>query len=138
MPYTRVFYHLVWATKGRKPHLNDDAIRQQVHNVIAAKALQLGGSVHAIGGVADHIHVVASVPPTIAIATFVGQIKGASSHFVSHTWPLSHASFEWQRSYGLLTISESHVPVVVDYVRNQAFRHSGADHQLQQRLESCD
>jgi len=44
-----------------------------------SKAIGLGGTVYVIGGVEDHVHVVASVPPTVALSTFVGQVKGVSS-----------------------------------------------------------
>lgn len=50
-----------------------------------------------MSGVEDHIHLVASIPPKLAIADFVKQIKGSSADHLNHS-PLSAASlaFGWQ------------------------------------------
>jgi REP element-mobilizing transposase RayT len=83
MPYWRLFYHFVWGTKNGEP-LIEPKWESPLHNVIAAKAADLGALVHAVGGIETHVHLVASVPPKIALSKFVGQVKGNSSHFVNH------------------------------------------------------
>lgn len=50
-----------------------------VYELLCAKATGLGGTVFAIGGVEDHVHMVVSIPPKVALATFVGQCKGVAS-----------------------------------------------------------
>jgi REP element-mobilizing transposase RayT len=55
MAYWRLFYHFVWSTKLRRP-LIVEAIEASLHNVIAAKAKEVGGMVHAVGGIEDHVH----------------------------------------------------------------------------------
>ena len=82
MPYWRLFYHIVWVTAGRQPLIAPDW-QEVLHNVIAAKAAALGAMVHAVGGIEDHVHLAVSAPPTVMLATFIGQIKGASSHFAN-------------------------------------------------------
>jgi putative transposase len=121
MPYWRLFYHFVWATKYREPLISQD-FEQSLHNAIAAKVIDLGGIAHAVGGIADHIHLVASVPPKIALSTFIGQVKGNSSHFVNHEIRLAH-KFAWQDEYGVVSFGERHLGWVVRYVHSQAQRH---------------
>jgi putative transposase len=70
MPYYRLFYHMVWATKNREPLITVE-FETSLHNVIAAKAKKLGAFVYTAGGVEDHIHLVATVPPKIALADFI-------------------------------------------------------------------
>ena len=82
MPYTRLFYHVVWATKGRQPLINE-ANREPIIRGIAAKVISLNGICHAVNAVSDHVHLVATVPPSMAISRFIGQIKGSSSHLAS-------------------------------------------------------
>ena len=121
MPYWRLFYHVVWGTKYREPLIAPE-FERSLHNVIAAKALDLGGIVHAVGGTTDHIHLVVSVPPNIALSVFVGQVKGNSSHFVNNEVRLEH-KFAWQRGYGITSFGERHLGWVVRYTHNQAQHH---------------
>jgi len=124
MPYTRLFYHCIWSTKRRQP-LIDDENRGTIYDCIIAKARTLHAFVHAINGTSDHIHVVATVPPSIALATFIGQIKGFSSYHASRLkGPGVIVPFEWQEEYGVLSISETHLPAVVRYVERQQIHHA--------------
>ena len=83
MPYWRLFYHFVWGTKGGEP-LIEMEWESSLHNVIAAKAVELEAMVYAVGGTDNHVHIVASVPPKIALSAFAGQVKGNSSHWVNY------------------------------------------------------
>ena len=83
MSYSRLFYHMIWGTKNREPLIQIE-FEISLYNVIAAKAKDLGAFVYAVGGIEDHVHLVASVPPRIALADFIGQVKGNSSHWVNH------------------------------------------------------
>ena len=124
MPRFRLFYHFVWATKLRLP-LISVTNRDAIFGTIVAKTKELGGAVHAINGMPDHLHVVATIPPGVALAKYVNEVKGASSHRVNHLESSSSGqSFRWQDSYGVTSISESHVPTVVRYVKNQQRHHA--------------
>ena len=101
MPYWRLFYHFVWGTKNREPLIAPEW-EDSLHNVIAAKATELGAFVHAVGGTEDHAHLVVSVPPKIALSTFIGQVKGNSSHFVNHELNVD-IHFAWQAEYGVVS-----------------------------------
>ena len=121
MPYWRLFYHITWATKSRDP-LIDAEFETSLHNVIVAKATDLGAFVYAVGGTEDHIHLVASVPPATALAKFVAQVKGSSSHFVNHGLSTPY-HFSWQAGYGILSFGGKQLDMVVKYVKNQRQHH---------------
>ncbi len=121
MPYWRLFYHITWATKNGEP-LIDAEFETSLHNVIAAKATDLGAFVYAVGGTEDHVHLVASVPPSIALANFVGQVKGNSSHFVNHALS-TPCYFSWRSGYGIVSFGGKQLDTVVKYVRNQRHDH---------------
>jgi REP-associated tyrosine transposase len=131
MPYWRLFYHIVWGTKNRLP-LIDPTWERDLHGYIWGKATALECIPHAIGGISDHIHVAISIPPKLAVATTIGQLKGASSHHVNKNY--ASGSFMWQAEYGILSFSETSLVVVVDYVNNQKKHH--ADNTLQPGLEN--
>jgi putative transposase len=73
----------------------------------------------------DHAHVAVSIPPSIAISTFGGRMKGAASHLVNHTnGPDAPEPFAWQAEYGILSFGEKSLPDVVAYVETQEARHA--------------
>jgi putative transposase len=98
------------------------AIEPQLYRAIIAKVQELGGVVHAIGGMEDHVHLALSAPPTVTLSDFIGQVKGNSSHFVNHQCH-PEVPFAWQREYGVLTFGEKYLNNVIDYVQNQRHHH---------------
>lgn len=121
MAYWRLHYHLVWATYRRTPLL-DETMERQIYGAILGKAKELEIIVHAIGGIEDHVHITASIPPKIAVADCVRHFKGASSHYVNHL-PGANGGFGWQGGYGALTFGERAMSDVVAYVRHQKEHH---------------
>ena len=122
MPYWRLFYHFVWGTKHGES-LIDQHFEQALYRAIAAKVIGLGGIVHAVGGVSNHVHLAVSVPPKIALSTLIGQVKGSSAHFVNHEIRPDHA-FYWQDEYAVISFGERHLGWVVRYVLDQAKHHT--------------
>ena len=136
MPYSRLFYHFVWSTKDRLP-LITVSNRDAIYGAIGAKAGDLRGIVYALNGMSDHVHLVVTVPPSIALASFIGQVKGSASHLAARLGDSSAVEpFAWQAEYGVLSISEAHLPIVVRYVRQQQQHH--AANTLNRTLESDD
>jgi REP element-mobilizing transposase RayT len=80
--YWRLYYHLVWATRQREPSI-DDLRAETIKRSIRLLAQESHALTHAIGVMPDHVHVAISVPPKIAIADFVHQVKGASSRLIN-------------------------------------------------------
>ena len=122
MALWRLFYHLVWSTKDRQPMITQE-IEQKLYGYIIGKAHALECITHAIGGIEDHIHIVASIPPKLSIAAYVQKIKGSSSHRVNHGMPGIASKLYWQRGYGVFSLGEKHLGRVVAYVLNQKEHH---------------
>ena len=98
------------------------AIRQRIYGAIAHQCAAVGADVIAIGGMEDHVHVLARLPVTISVAEFVRRVKGASSHLVTQVIR-SPDPFKWQGGYGAFTVSPRHVDAVRRYVLNQEEHH---------------
>lgn len=133
MPYWRLFYHVVWGTKNRL-ELIDPAWEKDLYGYIWGKATALGCIPHAIGGMPDHMHVAISIPPKLCVATMIGQLKGASSHYLNEKY--TGGSFVWQAEYGVFSFSESSLYRVVNYVNNQRKHHT--DHTLNLVFENTE
>jgi len=103
--------------------LIDPAFESELYRAIAAKAKDLGGFVHAIGGTEEHVHLGVSVPPKVAPAKFIGDVKGNSSHYVNHIIKTDY-EFYWQDEYGVLSFGEKNLPGIVRYIHNQKQHHA--------------
>jgi len=134
MPYSKLYYHFIWGTKNRFPYI-DSGIEPEIYRAIVAKAQEMGGFVHAIGGIEDHIHLGVSIPPKLALAKFIGDVKGNSSHFVNHVIKPDF-EFHWQDEYGVLSFGEKNLSAVVRYIHNQKQHH--ADGTLIAEMERID
>ena len=122
MPYWKLYYHFILGTKNRLP-LIDPVFEAELYRVIVAKAQDMGGFVHAIGGTVDHLHLAVSIPPKIAPAKFIGDVKGNSSHFVNQVIKPDF-EFHWQNEYGVLSFGERNLASVVRYIHNQKQHHA--------------
>jgi REP element-mobilizing transposase RayT len=77
----------------------------------------------AVGGTADHVHILLVLPSTISIAKAIQLIKDGSSKWVSDAFPALH-SFAWQEGYGAFSISVSGIDDTVAYIKAQDQHHS--------------
>ncbi len=75
-----------------------------------------------INRVADHLHLLLSLPPTVAIAEAMRVVKANSSKWVHEQWP-ERASFAWQTGYGAFTVSQSQAGSVKQYIAEQEEHH---------------
>jgi REP element-mobilizing transposase RayT len=122
MPYWQLFYHIVWATKNREPLLIPQ-VEPVIHGYLHNKAIDLEATVYALNGYLDHVHIVASIPPKIAVSKFVGQIKAVASVKFNQSRP-NDTPFYWQEEYGVFSFDRKRLPNFVAYVERQKEHHS--------------
>jgi REP element-mobilizing transposase RayT len=94
-----------------------------IYRCILEECRRQNTEVLAIGGIEDHLHVLAGVPSTISIADLVKQMKGVSSHYVQLSLSGSDQFFKWQGAYGATSVSPRDIPMIRNYVQNQAKHH---------------
>jgi len=75
-----------------------------------------------IGGVDDHVHLLLSLPSTMAIAKSMQLIKGGSSKWIHETFP-DQRLFNWQIKYGAFSVSASLLDKTAQYIRQQEAHH---------------
>jgi REP element-mobilizing transposase RayT len=76
----------------------------------------------AVGGVADHVHSLISLPATLCVAKALQLLKGNSSKWIHETFAHMR-SFNWQEGYGAFSIGISGVEATTTYIRNQEEHH---------------
>jgi REP element-mobilizing transposase RayT len=129
MAYWRLYYHFVWTTKNRVPLITPE-VEEVLFGYLIGKAHDMKSIVHAVGGIEDHVHLAASVPPSVALSDFAARLKGSSSHRLNETL---NGAFAWQGGYGVVSFGEKQLQWVVKYVNAQKRHH--ADHTAVGKLE---
>lgn len=119
--YSRICYHFVWATSERKPLINGEW-EFNLHNFVIAKCKSRGYGPLAIGGTADHLHVLLSAQPEMIPAVIAENLKGLSMVYINHECPVNEY-FSWQDGYGVLSVCPDHVDSIIDYIKNQKHHH---------------
>ena len=124
-------YHVVFATKHRYPYLTPE-IEDVLYPYIAGIVLKRRGLLIEIGGVADHVHLLANFRPRFSVSEMLQNIKGGSSSWLNEQ-SLCPEVFAWQAGYCAFTVSESQIPVVRRYIRRQKEHHRAVS--FQEELE---
>jgi REP element-mobilizing transposase RayT len=78
--------HCVWSTKNREPYLTPP-LRERLWPYLGGVAKQNKIKTLAIGGAADHVHVLLSLPATLSIAKATQLLEGNSSKWIHETFP---------------------------------------------------
>jgi putative transposase len=131
--YSEINLHIVWHAKNSLPLLTPE-VEALAHRFLKKRIIDTPGAFfHEVGGIETHVHVVVSVPPTLLISEFVGQLKGGSSHDVNQALVRRDKVLQWQNGYGVVSFGTRDMPWVIEYVRNQREHHARGT--TQDRLE---
>jgi len=119
--YTCLLDHIIFSTKERAPFL-DEGLKARLFPFMGGIVKELGGVALSINGPKDHVRMLVSMPPTIALSEFVGKVKANSSGWVHKTFPQHHV-FKWQVGYSAFSVSVSQKQTALDYIANQEEHH---------------
>src|SRR5258707_4336091 len=115
--YSEINLHFVWHVKGNLQTVSE-TIEPRLYRYIRSYALQAKGLIfHEIGGTETHVHIAVTIPPTLLISEWIGQVKGASSHYVNHELA-NRKILDWQTGYGVVSFGTKDLESVVNYVSN--------------------
>jgi hypothetical protein len=114
-----------------------------MHRNLGAISVRLDCPVVRVGGVDDHVHILARQGRTITVAEWVKELERASSSWAK-TQAASLRGFQWQAGYGAFSVSQSLSQAVERYIEGQAEHHRGCDFQTEFRKlldahgQACD
>jgi REP element-mobilizing transposase RayT len=115
-----IYIHATWSTKDRVPFLRDAKLRTRMFEYIGGVSTNHGCTPIILGGIEDHVHILARIARTISIADWIKEMKRASSAWVKD--PTVH-KFQWQSGYGAFSVSHSNIARVEQYIANQESHH---------------
>ena len=119
--HTCCLVHVVFATADRRPMIRED-IQEMLYRYIGGIARENGIPALAVGGAADHVHLLLSLPRTVSVAKAVQLVKSGSSKWLHENYP-KLKSFAWQEGYGAFSIGVSQRVATVKYIEGQAEHH---------------
>ena len=113
-------YHIVFSTKERFPLIKTEW-RPRVHSYLGGIIRGMNGVAEIVGGVADHVHLLASLRPVHCIADVMRDMKKDSSNWVKDNFD---RRFAWQEGYAAFTVSPAATESVRNYIANQEVHHA--------------
>ena len=119
MSYTNLLYHIVYATKERAPLITSN-LKSRLHEYLGGIVRGLDCVPIEINGMAEHVHLLVKIRPTISVSDFLSKLKSLSSGWARRQ---TKGRFAWQAKYGAFTVSESQVKRVRQYIRDQEKHH---------------
>ena len=119
--YTQLYFHIVFAVKGRSNYISEqwkDELYKYISGIIANKNQKL----MIVNGVPNHIHLLIGTKPNCNLSDLIRDIKANSSKWINEK-KFTNFHFEWQTGFGAFTVSQSVVPNVIEYIKNQEEHH---------------
>jgi REP element-mobilizing transposase RayT len=129
---SNIIVHIIFSTKERHPFLNDATHRAAMHRYLGAVSVRLDCPVVRVGGVNDHVHILARQGRTITVAEWIKELKRASSRWAKRQ-AAAQRGFQWQAGYGAFSVSQSLSQAVERHIEGQAEHHRGFDFQTEFR-----
>jgi REP element-mobilizing transposase RayT len=135
--FSNLAVHLVFSTKNRLPLVTRE-IREDLYPYIGGIIRGLDGKTIAIGGMPDHVHILARIPTKVCVADLARAVKASSSKWANERF--TSMRFGWQRGYGAFSVSHSAVTRVDEYVHHQEehHRHRSFDEEFKMLLMRHD
>lgn len=101
--YSQIYIQVVFAVHGRESLIAEEW-KEELYKYIAGIVRNHEQKLIAIGGVADHIHILLGIKPSIALSDLVKEIKANSSRFVNER-RFTKRKFYWQEGFGAFSYS---------------------------------
>jgi REP element-mobilizing transposase RayT len=119
--YTQLYTHIVFHVKSTGIIMRDEDL-ERVFQYIGGIIRDEGAIPFAVGGVADHIHILTTLPKNMSLADFMRVIKANSSKWLRRL-DSYYESFRWQDGYGAFSVSPSLMERTTKYIFGQAEHH---------------
>jgi putative transposase len=123
MSFVKIWVHIVFSTRNRENFLSK-SIRHDVHQHIIENCKEKGIFLQAINGMSEHLHCLISLGKDQTISQVAHLIKGESSFWINKH-QITLTKFSWQDDYFAVSVSESNLATVTNYIKNQEKHHSG-------------
>ena len=113
-----LLYHIIFRTKDSLKTINL-VNAPLLYNYIFGICRNKNCKLYRIGGVTDHIHIFAGLPPTLCVSDFVKLIKTESNKFMKNHRSEFPKFGGWGTGYCALTYSSRDREMIINYIKQQ-------------------
>ncbi len=124
---SKIWIHTIWQTINRLPLILPE-IEPKIYKIVTDEFINSNCKVELINGTADHIHILYVLNPEFSISKLTQQIQLESSKLIN-TECFNAGSFGWHIENLTLSVSESQIPKLIEYLKNQKEFHKGKSFQ---------
>ena len=137
--YSEINLHIVWHTKDSLPLLTP-TVEPAAHRLLRKRIIETPSVfVHEIGGIETHLHLAMTVPPTLTVSQWIGQLKGGVTHDVNQQLGTRQKALQWQAGYGVVSFGTGDLQWVTAYIRKQREHHGrGSVHERLERITQLE
>lgn len=119
--YTKLNIHIVFHVKSTGVCIKNEDL-PKVFAYIGGIVRNVDGYPITVGGIENHIHILATIPKTMSVSEFVQKVKANSSRWIK-TLDKYYESFAWQEGYGAFCVSPSLLKKTIHYIETQEEHH---------------
>ena len=119
--YTKLNIHIVFHVKSTGVCIKYEDL-PKIFAYIGGVIRNIGGYPVTVGGIENHIHILATMPKTMSVSEFVQKIKANSSRWIK-TLGKYYEAFAWQEGYGAFCVSPSLLKKTIRYIETQEQHH---------------
>jgi putative transposase len=116
--FSKNHVHVVFSTKDRRRTISE-TMQPEMWSYLAGICRNEKMVSVAVGGIADHAHLLFHLPPTISLAKAISVLKSNSSRWINERG----IKFAWQEGYGAFSVSASNLTTVSRYISDQKTHH---------------
>ncbi len=119
--FHRLYYHIVFATKGRVPVFDSPDDAKYLLSLFTKKVRDFDSQIVMMGHWREHVHQICRIPPKHSVADVYRQIKGFSSYGWNRLFP--RRTLKWQGGVFIQSVDPDDMGILCNYVQNQWDSH---------------
>ena len=119
--YSQIYIQVVFAVQNRENNIPKNKL-EELYKYITGIIYNKKQKLLAINGTTNHIHILISLKPNIAISKLIRDIKANSSNFINHNKWL-RGKFKWQEGFGAFSYGHSQLNKIIKYIDKQEEHH---------------
>lgn len=122
MSYSNCFYHIVMRTYRSIPWIAE-AHEKELYAYIHGYCKGVNATLLRIGGMPDHVHILVSIPTSMAVAEFVRRLKNMATLWLKNNKAKFPLFDGWGEGYAAFSYSRFDVGKIKQYIMNQKEHH---------------
>jgi REP element-mobilizing transposase RayT len=116
-----LYVHIIFHIKHEQVFIRPEE-EKELYAYIGGIIKQNASESIKIGGVQNHVHILAEMSKNISLSKFLEEMKRNSSRWVK-TKDVHYKNFAWQGGYSGYSVSQSKVEIVKKYIEHQKEHH---------------